>query len=117
MRIRVQPEALYTYVDASVVCGEPELADDNRALLNPVVIVEVLSKTTEARDRGFKFTQYRGIPTLREMFWSLGMSHASRFSSGLMADIEYFRSTPALPLWPGLRVLSAPSRSQNFTSV
>src|SRR6266496_1571358 len=55
MRIRVQPGGLYTYADASVVCGEPELAGDNMTLLNPLVIVEVLSKTTEASDRGFKF--------------------------------------------------------------
>jgi len=66
MRIRTQPDGLYTYADVAVVCGAPELADDGMLLLNPCVIVEVLSRTTEASDRGFKFAQYRKITTLNE---------------------------------------------------
>jgi Uma2 family endonuclease len=63
-RIGVSEHGLYTYADASVVCGEPDLHDD--ILANPCLIVEVLSKTTEMSDRGFKFTQYRRIPTFKE---------------------------------------------------
>jgi Uma2 family endonuclease len=50
-----------------VVCGEPRFADDQEdTLLNPQLIVEVLSPSTEAYDRGFKFKQYRNIGSLEE---------------------------------------------------
>jgi Uma2 family endonuclease len=56
----------YCYPDASVVCGQPEFLDSEvDTLLNPVVIVEVLSPTTEAYDRGKKFELYQQIPSLR----------------------------------------------------
>jgi Uma2 family endonuclease len=58
---------IYTYPDLSIVCGEPQFLDGNRdTLLNPVVLVEVLSPSTAAYDRGKKFERYRRIPTLRE---------------------------------------------------
>jgi Uma2 family endonuclease len=67
MRIRVATDGLYTYSDVVVVCGEPKLADNPRdTLLNPALIVEVLSPSTEAHDRGFKFAQYRTIDSLQE---------------------------------------------------
>jgi Uma2 family endonuclease len=67
LRLRVNPDRLYTYPDISVVCGETKLADDHKdTLLNPTVLVEVLSPSTEARDRGFKFTHYRHIESLQE---------------------------------------------------
>jgi Uma2 family endonuclease len=67
MRIKVQPSGLYTYPDVSVACGEDEFADEGRdTLLNPIVIVEVLSDSREAYDRGKKFALYRQIPSLRE---------------------------------------------------
>ncbi|MFN0170307.1 MAG: Uma2 family endonuclease [Bryobacteraceae bacterium] len=66
-RIRVAPDGLYTYPDVAVVCGEPRFADDQKdTLLNPVLLVEVLSASTESKDRGFKFAQYRRIESLRE---------------------------------------------------
>jgi Uma2 family endonuclease len=50
-----------------VVCGDPKFADDQRdTVLNPILIVEVLSKSTEANDRGFKFAQYRKLDSFRE---------------------------------------------------
>jgi len=64
-RIRVSSDGLYTYADVSVVCGKPILAEKN-TLTNPRIIVEVLSKTTEANDRGLKFTQYVQIESLEE---------------------------------------------------
>ncbi len=66
MRIKC-PTGLYTYPDASVVCG-PTQFEDGRidTLLNPVSIFEVLSPSTQAYDRGVKFAHYRTIPTLRE---------------------------------------------------
>jgi Uma2 family endonuclease len=67
MRVKVSQTGLYTYPDASIACGEIQFEDDNEdVLLNPSVIFEVLSKSTERRDRGWKFVQYRKIPSLRE---------------------------------------------------
>ena len=67
LRLRVSPGGLYTYPDLVVVCGEPKFADDQAdTLLNPVVIAEVLSPSTEAYDRGFKFAQYRKLESLQE---------------------------------------------------
>lgn len=60
------PAGLDTYPDISVYCGKPELKDNNRSLLNPVVIFEVLSPTTRNYDRGGKFTLYRSITSLKE---------------------------------------------------
>lgn len=66
MRVKT-PSGLYTYPGISVVCGDRHFNDDKpRTLLNPTVIVEVLSPTTEAYDRGDKFRQYRSLPSLQE---------------------------------------------------
>jgi Uma2 family endonuclease len=67
MRIKIAATGRYLYPDASVLCGRPEFEDTTRdTLLNPTAIVEVLSDSTEAYDRGDKFAQYRTIPSLRE---------------------------------------------------
>src|SRR5690348_7381969 len=55
LRLRVPKDDFYTYPDIMVVCGEPRLADHgNETLTNPVIVIEVLSPSTEAYDRGFK---------------------------------------------------------------
>lgn len=67
LRIQVQPTGLFTYPDLSVICGPLEFAlgtDDT--VTNPTVLVEVLSPSTEAYDRGQKFLHYRQLPSLRE---------------------------------------------------
>lgn len=65
-RVRVSSR-MYTYPDISVVCGKPLLADNSQdALLNPVVIVEVLSPSTETYDRGLKLQAYRTIASLQD---------------------------------------------------
>ncbi len=67
MRLHIPENGLYTYPDLMVVCGrEYFLDDESDTLLNPVLIVEVLSKSTEAYDRGDKFRLYRGIGSLQE---------------------------------------------------
>lgn len=67
MRVRVDRLGLYTYPDVVVVCGEPEFLDaELDTLLNPVLLIEVLSESTEAYDRGMKFKQYRQLPSLKE---------------------------------------------------
>ena len=63
MRVRVTRTGLYTYPDVVVVCDKPEFADDT--LLNPTVLIEVLSDSTEQYDRGTKLKHYRQLPSLR----------------------------------------------------
>jgi len=66
LRVRVSSR-MYAYPDVSVVCGKLQLADDQKDnLLNPIVIFEVLSPSTEQYDRGVKFQLYRTIQSLRE---------------------------------------------------
>lgn len=67
MRVRVPSTRLYTYPDVVVVCGEPQFEDDYvDTLLNPTVIIEVFSESTELYDRGKKFRFYRTIESLAE---------------------------------------------------
>lgn len=64
---RVLAGSLYTYPDVVIVCGEPLFEDEHRdTIINPTLIVEVLSSTMEAYDRGEKFACYRQIESLRE---------------------------------------------------
>ena len=67
LRVKVSQTASYFYPDIVVVCGEPQ-AEDNvfDTLLNPTLIVEVLSASTETYDRDEKFAHYRQIDTLQE---------------------------------------------------
>jgi Uma2 family endonuclease len=59
---------LYTYPDVVVVCGEPKFLDNRTdTIMNPVLIIEVLSQSTEAYDRGAKATQYRRMESLQEL--------------------------------------------------
>jgi Uma2 family endonuclease len=64
LRILVSANGLYTYPDASVICGKIELADDT--CTNPTLLAEVLSESTEAYDRGKKFDLCSQIASLRE---------------------------------------------------
>lgn len=68
LRVRVAGTGLYTYPDLSVVCGAaPQLEDAHGdTLLNPGLIAEVLSPSTEAYDRGSKFAHYRQVPSLTD---------------------------------------------------
>jgi Uma2 family endonuclease len=67
MRVRVSATGLYTYPDIIVVSDEPQFLDETRdTLLNPSLIVEVLSPSTEAYDRGRKFEHYRSVESLSE---------------------------------------------------
>jgi len=67
LRTKVSPTGLYTYPDVVAVCGEPEFEDPMcDTLVNPQLIIEVLSDSTESYDRGKKFAHYRTIGSLRE---------------------------------------------------
>ncbi len=67
VRVRVKTTGLSTYPDVSVVCDKLEVdPSDEHGVLNPSLVVEVLSDATEAYDRGAKAAHYRRIPSLRE---------------------------------------------------
>ena len=67
LRVRIVETDLATYPDVTVVCGELlRSPDDSQAAINPTVLVEVLSDSTEAWDRGGKAAHYRRIPSLKE---------------------------------------------------
>ena len=86
LRVRIRATGLTTYPDVSVVCGQAEAdAEDACAIVNPLLLVEVLSDSTEAYDRGEKAAHYRHIPSLRE--YVLVSQHRPR--------IEVFRRNDA----------------------
>jgi len=67
LRVKTVSTSFYTYPDIVVLCGSPEFEDaQSDTLLNPIAIVEVLSESSEAHDRGEKFNQYCRIETLKE---------------------------------------------------
>jgi Uma2 family endonuclease len=67
-RVRVSATGAYTYPDLVVVCAEPRFADDHPAsLLNPRLLVEVLSPSTRDYDRSAKLAHYRQLPSVREV--------------------------------------------------
>ena len=67
LRVKVSPTGLYTYPDVIVACGESLFEDEHvDTLLDPTVIIEVLSDSTEAYDRGEKFAHYRALESLTD---------------------------------------------------
>src|SRR5262245_11990373 len=67
MRLKIPRTGRYTYPDVVIACAEEQFEDEHRdTLLNPVVIIEVLSDSTEAYDRGKKFEEYQRIASLAE---------------------------------------------------
>ena len=86
MRVRV-PSGLYTYPDVVVFCGQPQFEDATEdTLLNPLVIIEVLSPSTEGYDRGKKFERYAELPSLRQ--YVLVAQGEPRVTSMLRQDVE-----------------------------
>jgi Uma2 family endonuclease len=86
-RVHVPATGLFTYPDVTVVCGTPEFHPKDRdTLLNPRVLVEVLSDSTEAYDRGAKFAHYRSIPSFVEYLLVAQdeprVEHFKRFETG-----------------------------------
>lgn len=67
LRVRVSATGLYTYPDATIVYGESQFEDDQLdTLINPTVVFEVLSESTESYDRGTKVSHYRKLPSVKE---------------------------------------------------
>jgi Uma2 family endonuclease len=89
MRVRVNPTGnyLYAYPDMSVVCGEPRFEDKHfDTLLNPKIVIEILSPSTESFDRRTKATLYRQLPSLEEYLFiaqdRVHVEHYTRQPSG-----------------------------------
>lgn len=82
LRVSTDRARHYAYPDVIVVCGEPRLLDDRMdTLLNPTVVVEVLSPSAEAYDRGRKFELYRRLESLREyVLVAQDRPHVERFT-------------------------------------
>lgn len=67
MRLKIEKTGLYTYPDVMVVCGQEEFLDEKEdTLLNPTVIIEVMSDSTEGYNRGKNFWHYRQLDSLKE---------------------------------------------------
>ncbi len=67
LRVTIMQTSLKTYPDITVVCGEQHRHPlDNNSIINPTVLFEVLSPTTEAYDRGEKWAHYRRLDSLQE---------------------------------------------------
>jgi Uma2 family endonuclease len=65
MKVKVTATGYYTYPDVVAACGDVQFeGNDNDVLLNPCILIEVLSKSTATRDRGWKFQNYWNIPSL-----------------------------------------------------
>lgn len=67
MRVRIGARNRYVYPDAVIVCGPPQLEGEADVLCNPNLVIEVLSPSTEAFDRGDKFVGYRSLPSVHEV--------------------------------------------------
>jgi Uma2 family endonuclease len=68
LRVRIPGTGLSTYPDAAVVCGRTQrAADDPLAVVNPVLLVEVTSSSTEEYDRGERLRHYQRLPSVREV--------------------------------------------------
>lgn len=104
MRVRVPVEDMYAYPDVVVACGEPRFEDNELdTLLNPVLIVEVLSKSTESYDRGTKSAAYRTLPSFTEYLVvaqdQVHVEHSMRQPDGawLLTETDDLGAALALP--------------------
>ncbi|MFZ0788192.1 MAG: Uma2 family endonuclease [Chromatiaceae bacterium] len=103
MKVLIRSANAGKYPDLVAFCGEPDLLDGRRdVLLNPSLIVEVLSDSTEAYDRGEKFSLYRQIPSLKEYLlvsqsWVL-VELYSRGDDGHWVLLDYRTRSDRVPL-------------------
>ncbi|HZT60054.1 MAG TPA: Uma2 family endonuclease [Pyrinomonadaceae bacterium] len=124
MRIKVPSAPPYRYADFSALCGEARFEEIGGvdALVNPQLIVEVLSASTEAYDRGDKFTHYKSIPTFSEYLLVAQhrphVTHLYRQSDGtwIYAEANNLESTLRLDSLDCELPLSEIYRGVNFDS-
>jgi Uma2 family endonuclease len=102
MRVKGAGANAYHYPDIAVVCGKPQLEDaQGDTLLNPTVLIEILSASTEAYDRGDKFAGYRKLASLRE--YLLVAQHSPRIEryerrgeTWILTEVEGLESSIAI---------------------
>lgn len=117
LRVKVSATGLYAYPDATIVCEDAQFEDEHLdTLLNPLVIFEILSSSTDSYDRGFKSFQYRQLPSLKEFIIIAQdrplVEHYHRQKKGTWQMIELTKLSEALklvsvPVTIPLRVLYA----------
>ena len=104
LRVKVEATGLFTYPDASVVCGPVySVPGTDDTLINPVLLVEVLSDSTEGYDRGKKSEHYRQIPSLTEyLLVSQKEPHLELFtrqkSEWVLREVSGLEATIELPV-------------------
>ncbi len=104
LRVRAKAGGLWTYPDLTVVCGEPKFDGTSRprSLLNPQVIFEILSPSTEAFDRGDKFSRYQLLESLTDYVLvstdRMRIGHFTRQTDGGWTFREYNAPAEVLPL-------------------
>jgi Uma2 family endonuclease len=105
MRIKVMQTGLHTYPDLTIVCGSSQFSVPTKrdTLINPTVIIEILSPSTERYDRGLKFQNYRTIASLQEyLLIAQDTPHIERFARNEMdqwvfADAVGIEATLEIP--------------------
>ena len=104
MKVKID-RTKYTYPDIVISCEKEKFEDEEEdVLLNPVIIMEILSDSTEAYDRGKKFAFYQRIPSLRE--YLLISQHSFRVEKYLRQDSRIWRYS-AFQETDGIVVLNA----------
>jgi Uma2 family endonuclease len=103
MRVKIEQTGRYTYPDIIVVCDRPRLEDAVKdTLLNPTVIVEVLSKSTSGYDRGEKFEHYRTIDSLTNYLLvaqdKVHVEHYARQANGSWLFSEFKTNTQTITI-------------------
>ena len=105
MRVKVLRTGLNTYPDASIVCGQPQFTNDTHdTIVNPVLIIEVLSPSTERYDRGMKFQNYRTIDVLQDYILIAQdehhIEHYSRQKAGqwVLNEVSGIEAALAIPI-------------------
>lgn len=94
LRVSADASRLFTYPDVIITCGEEKFLDKHfETLLNPVVLIEVLSPSTKSYDRGEKFRRYRTLESLREYLLvaqdEMHIEHWTRQSDGNWTKTEF----------------------------
>ncbi len=103
IRVELDKARHYAYPDVSVVCGDIRCADGRKdTIVNPVVIIEVLSESTQEYDRGLKFKAYQNIPSLKEYIlidqYSCRVEHFFKYADGLWIFEKYDKSEDTVKL-------------------
>jgi Uma2 family endonuclease len=106
LRLKIQATGLVTYPDAAVYCGQAQFAADDstrQTRIDPTVIFEVLSKSTEGYDRGLKFESYRQIPSLKayvlvsQVAAHVEVNEPSADGSWILRDVKGIETTLTVP--------------------